>query len=552
MTSTAPTSSTASGTGRIHAAALELLDFDDLRPGQKDAIQHVLRSTDTLAVMPTGSGKSAIYQICGAIIEGPTVVVSPLIALQQDQVGAIGDLDLGGAAFVNSNLGGTEREETFRALRDGDIEFLFLAPEQLTREDTLDELRAAAPSLFVVDEAHCISDWGHDFRPDFLRIGSIIEALGHPTTLALTATAAPPVRQEIVERLRMRDPVIVVRGFDRPNIHLSVERFEEEDDKHRAILERVRNATPPGILYVATRRDAERYAAELADLGLRTASYHGAMNRDERTRAHEAFLADDLHVIVATPAFGMGIDKPNVRFVYHAHVTDSLDSYYQEVGRAGRDGGFSSASLFFRNEDLGLRRYFAAAGGISSDHLERIAAWVHAIDEPVEASLIGEQADLSNTKLAIALARLEEAGALQVRAGGMVHPVADPPRPERAAAAALLSDETREQHERSRLEMMRSYAETDHCRGRFILNYYGEQLDGRCDHCDNCVSGSADEDVPDDAPFPIESRVTHDDWGEGTIVRYEDDRAVVMFDAVGYKTLALQVVADRGLLRPAG
>ncbi|MBW3562411.1 MAG: RecQ family ATP-dependent DNA helicase [Actinobacteria bacterium] len=542
--------SNVAATGRIKRAALDLLDFDDLRPGQKDAIQHVLQGTDTLAVMPTGSGKSAIYQICGAIIDGPTVVVSPLIALQQDQVGSMGDLEVGAAAFVNSNLTVTERRETFQRLHDGEIEFLFLAPEQLTREDTLEDLRAAAPSLFVVDEAHCISDWGHDFRPDFLRLGGVLETLGHPITLALTATAAPPVRTEIVQRLRMRDPAIVVRGFDRPNIHLAVERHQEEDDKRAAILARVTGANPPGILYVATRREAEGYAGELADRGLRTAHYHGAMNKDDRTAAHEAFQADDLDVIVATPAFGMGIDKPNVRFVYHAHVTDSLDSYYQEVGRAGRDGAFSSAVLFFRNEDLGLRKYFAAAGAISAEQLERISHWVQAVGEPIEATLIGERAELSNSRLAIALSRLEEAGALRLGPDGMVHPVEDPPTPEDAAAAAVLSDETRDQHERSRLEMMRSYAETDHCRGRFILNYYGEQLDGACGHCDNCLTGAADEVMPEDVPFPIESRVRHTEWGEGVVVRYEDDRAVVMFDDVGYKTLALQVIEERGLLEP--
>lgn len=535
-------------TTRIRRAARDLLDFSRLRPGQKAAIQAVLQGRDTLSVMPTGSGKSAIYQITGALIDGPTVIVSPLIALQQDQVTAINELDIGGAAQVNSTLSDSARASVFERLRGGDIEFLFLAPEQLAREDTIVELRAVSPSLFVVDEAHCISDWGHDFRPEFLRLGAVIESLGHPLTLALTATASPPVRAEITDRLRMRDPEVVVRGFDRPNIHLAVEKYVEDDDKRASLIDRVVNATPPGIVYVATRKEAERYAEELGAAGTRAAYYHGAMRASEREAAHEAFQADRLDVIVATPAFGMGIDKPNVRYVYHAHVTDSLDSYYQELGRAGRDGEFASAVLFFRDEDLGLRKYFASAGNVDEDELARIATWIQAVGEPVEVAAIADQAGLSPTKVASMLSRLEEAGAVQVLAKGMVAPAHAASSPRDAAESVGRFREQREVQERARLEMMRSYAETDHCRGRFILNYFGEQLDGTCDHCDNCLTGRSQEDHPDDAPFPIDSRVRHREWGEGTVVRYEDDRAVVMFDEAGYRTLALKVIAERGLL----
>ena len=203
---------------KVRQLAQATFGYGNLRPGQETAIQSVLDGRDTLVVMPTGSGKSAIYQIAGQFIPGPTVVVSPMIALQRDQVQSIEQQDAGGAVLVNSTIGANEREDTLQRVKAGEVEFLFLAPEQFNREDALDSLRAAKPSLFVIDEAHCISEWGHDFRPDYIRLGGVIEALGHPTLLALTATASPLVRDEIIERLEMRNPHVVVQGFNRPNI----------------------------------------------------------------------------------------------------------------------------------------------------------------------------------------------------------------------------------------------------------------------------------------------------------------------------------------------
>src|SRR5215210_1864367 len=210
------------------------MGFDALRPGQREAIESVLAGRDTLAVMSTGSGKSAIYQIAGLLIPGSTVIVSPLIALQRDQVGALRERATGGAAQLNSSIGRAERERALAELAEDALEFLFLAPEQLGNADVLAELAVARPSLLVVDEAHCVSEWGHDFRPEYLRIGAAIEALGRPTVLALTATAAPPVREEICRRLGLREPNVVVRGFDRPNIRLVVERFASEQEKRSA------------------------------------------------------------------------------------------------------------------------------------------------------------------------------------------------------------------------------------------------------------------------------------------------------------------------------
>jgi len=236
--------------------ARESLGLDRLRPGQQEAVDAAVAGSDVLAVMPTGYGKSAIYKLTAAAVDGCTVVVSPLVALQRDQVEGLADEDVGAAAQVNATLGEGARADALERLRAGELEFLFLAPEQLARADTVEAIRAGRPSVFVVDEAHCISEWGHDFRPDYLRLGDVIDALDHPVVLALTATAAPPVREEIVDRLRLRDPVVLVRGFDRPNIHLAVERFADASSKDAAVVDRASVLAAggrSGIVYVGTR-----------------------------------------------------------------------------------------------------------------------------------------------------------------------------------------------------------------------------------------------------------------------------------------------------------
>lgn len=512
-------------------------------------MEAVLERRDTIVVMPTGAGKSAVYQVPALLLDGPTVVVSPLIALQRDQVaGLIARSGAGGAVQANSSLSERARERAFEALQAGEVEFFFLAPEQLAKPEVLDAVAAAEPSLFVVDEAHCISSWGHDFRPDYLRLHSAIERLGRPTVLALTATASPPVRAEIVDRLRLRDPVHVVRGFDRPNLHLEVEGYRDDDRKREAVVMRAMGEPKPGIVYTATRKSAEAYAAALSELGIDAAAYHAGMRSADREATQSRFMAGELDVVVATTAFGMGIDKADVRFVLHAEVADSLDSYYQEVGRAGRDGRSADAVLFYRSEDLGLRAFFASN---TPDELalRKVAALVTHAGGAVQPTALAREMDVSPTRLAGLVNLLEQAGAVEVGSDGSIdHPDAGP-GPQQAAEAAVKVAESHRRVERSRVEMMRGYADTTGCRRQFLLSYFGEALGSPCGNCDTCDAGTAtDRPGAESSPYPLQSTVTHKQWGEGVVMRYEGDRIVVLFEDVGYKTLLLEAVATRGLL----
>jgi ATP-dependent DNA helicase RecQ len=535
----------------LRRTAREAFGWQELRPGQLEAMQAVASGRDTVVVMPTGSGKSAVYQVPALLLDGPTVVVSPLIALQRDQVAGLLSRDAGGAVQANSSKSDRENEKAFAKLRSGEAEFLFLAPEQLAKSDVLEEVAAATPSLFVVDEAHCISSWGHDFRPDYLRLHTAAERLGRPTVLALTATASPPVRAEIVDRLRLDDPVEVVRGFDRPNLSIEVQSFREEEQKREAVVLRAMGESKPGIVYTATRKSADEYAEALGEYGIDSAAYHAGMRAGERNDVHGRFLSGDLDVVVATTAFGMGIDKADVRFVLHADIPDSLDSWYQEVGRAGRDGEPASGVLFYRQEDLGLRKFFAS-GTPDETALRKVATLVRHADGPVEPTALAEEMDVSPTRLAGLVNLLEQTGALEVHEDGAIDCADDAVEPLEAAQAAVEVAESHKRVEQSRVEMVRGFAETTGCRRQFVLAYFGETLDEPCGNCDTCKAGTA-VGQPDasDSPYPLQSRVRHDEWGEGVVMRYEGDRIVVLFEEVGYKTLLLRAVADRNLLNSA-
>jgi ATP-dependent DNA helicase RecQ len=524
----------------LDSVAKRLFDWDELRREQLDAMQAVLAGRDVLAVMPTGSGKSAIYQVPAVLANGVTLVVSPLIALQMDQLDALGDSGAPDAVAVNSRQSATKNDRSWEAVRGGDADYIFLSPEQLLKDEVIAELADIELAMIVIDEAHCVSAWGHDFRPSYLRLADAARRLSGPPMVALTATASPIVRADIVEHLGLRDPVVIATGFDRPNIRLEVDRFVDDHHKRDAVLEAVVELTGPGLLYVATRKDAEEYAARLRDRGVSAAAYHAGLKAAERDEAHRGFREDDIAVVAATSAFGMGIDKANVRFVVHASVPDSLDSYYQQIGRAGRDGGEAVARLFYRAEDLSLARFFSTG---RADEALLASVFTALSTGPKRIKRLGEELDLGGRALTQAVNLLEQAAAIKSTRRGFI--AVDDDAGEAVRRAVGITEST-ERVDRSRVEMMRGYAETEGCRRRLLLGYFGQELTEPCGNCDRC-----DADTPA-ARSKIETRsavapdtpVRHRDWGEGVVVTGEPDRITVLFREYGYRTLSMAAVGE--------
>ncbi len=469
----------------IAAAAKKLLGFKSLRPGQREAIQSLLEGHDTLLVQPTGSGKSAVYQIAGALLEGPTVIVSPLIALQKDQADAIEASGLNASAVVNSTLSQDEHEQALEEIENGDVEYIFLAPEQLRKAETIERLKNANVSLFVVDEAHCISQWGHDFRPDYLGLARVIEALDHPRVLGLTATASREVRDEIVSRLGMREPRIFVHGFDRPNISLRVDLFSSKDEKYQSLLRRVEFADKPGIVYVSTHKNAEMIAADLQRMDVPAVFYHGGLKPKEREEIQSRFMSGEVPVIVATNAFGMGVDKPDIRFVYHADVSDSLDAYYQEIGRAGRDGEPAEAVLFYRPQDISSQTFKTGTAHVDSEALETVYNAFLEGKGPMTREELSQASKLSSRKLVGLIQKLEESGAIAHSETGAIEATSNRPLNEVIEEAERRQQFLKDVRKR-RLQQMQQYAECRSCRREYLLRYFGQESSGPCGNCDRC------------------------------------------------------------------
>jgi ATP-dependent DNA helicase RecQ len=542
----------------VERLAADTLGLDELRPGQREAVEAIVDGRDVLAVMPTGYGKSAIYQLAATAIGGTTLVVSPLIALQRDQMEAVAEQDIGDAVVLNSALGSAARAEALEQVEANRVRFVFLAPEQLQRPETLDVLRRAEPSMFVVDECHCVTWWGHDFRPDYLRLADLRHELGGPRVVAMTATASPPVQRDIIERLQLEDPFVVVAGFDRQNLHLAVSLGEDAGLRDEMVADRALVLSAghrSGIVYVGTRRRAEDLAAAVVARGGRARPYHAGLSKRVRDETQTGFMDGDFDVVVATVAFGMGIDKPDVRFVLHADISDSIDSYYQEIGRAGRDGRPATVELFFRRGDLGLRRYQAAAGAPPPERIVRVFRAVASQSAPATVASIGDAAELSHRQALRAVQALADAGAVTIDRGAVVLS-GGPDDLEQALQEIDHREATRREWAASRLEMMQSYAETRACRRHILLNYFGDPFSGLCGNCDNCDDGRSATVVEaieaiGEAPFAEGECVRHRTWGTGQVIGIEPDTVTVLFESVGYKTLQSHLVVERGLLEPA-
>jgi ATP-dependent DNA helicase RecQ len=536
---------------RLRRVARQQFGWPSLRPGQFKPMRAVLRRRDALVVLPTGAGKSAIYQIPAVLLPGPTVVISPLLALQQDQIAALNERNdpLIRAVRVSSAETPNQQREAIEEVRSGRAEFLFITPEQLSDPDRLAEVRGLRPGLVAIDEAHCISAWGHDFRPDYLALGEMIKEMGRPPVLALTATASPPVRDDIIERLHLDKPEIHVSGLDRPNLFLEVIYCPDEDYRWRRLTALLDQGQMPGIVYVATRRASEELAERLVQAGYSAAFYHGGMAAGAREQAHEAFSNDKVDIMVATSAFGMGIDKPNIRWVAHVALPDSPDSYFQEIGRAGRDGAPANALLLWRSEDEAIQRFFTG-GGPDLVELRELAAALRS--GPQTKKALQESTGLGPRKIGTHLNLLERVGAAIPGPGNTTTVPLFAPLPAAAAEAAVREYERQQVVTRSRTDMMRGFAQTRNCRSQILLAYFGEQRDNPCGHCDNDVNGVSEPPSPSAAePFPVHSKVRHGEWGVGTVMGYEEDRVTVLFDEVGYKTLSVPVVVENELLTAA-
>ncbi|MGB8993558.1 MAG: ATP-dependent DNA helicase RecQ, partial [Desulfobaccales bacterium] len=351
-------------------ALREKFHFSDFRKWQEEIIDTLLTRRDVVVVMPTGSGKSLCYQLPALLLDGVTLVISPLIALMKDQVDGLVQNQIP-ATFINSALTPSEQGQRLREIQQGNYKLVYIAPERFRNQGFMEGIQSCRVSLFAVDEAHCVSEWGHDFRPDYLRLKAVVEKLSHPPVAALTATATPDVRHDIITQLGLRQPIAFVAGFDRPNLRFHVRKVEGEKDKIDAIMTLLRKEARRGIIYAATRKNVETITLTLQANGYKAGSYHAGMEMESRRSVQDRFMEGSLPVVVATNAFGMGIDKADLRFVIHYDVPGSIEAYYQEVGRAGRDGKPATCLLLFNYGDTFTQEFFIDGSYPSRDMIER-------------------------------------------------------------------------------------------------------------------------------------------------------------------------------------
>ena len=495
----------------------EHFGFDDFREGQREVIGAILQGKDAVVVMPTGSGKSLCYQLPAMMLEGATIVVSPLIALMKDQVDALHTRGLP-ATFINSSIAEREQWARIDALRHRQFKLVYIAPERFRSSRFLETLQSINVSLFAIDEAHCISTWGHDFRPDYLRLKNVIQSLDRVQTLALTATATPYVRSDIIQQLGLSKPETFVTGFDRPNLTINVLHTEKERQKVASIKRLAKTHDGSGIVYASTRKAVEQVARELQEQGLSVATYHAGISDALRIRAQEDFMTGRKQMIVATNAFGMGIDKADIRFVAHYQMPGSIEAYYQEIGRAGRDGLPSSCVLLFNYADKNTHDFFIegsypSASLVQDVYNALVSTGLNRIE--LSTSEIGKRAGIRN-EMAVqsSLYLLERAGHIkrgapfENRESLLKSSVTGKAQASarRGPRSLLLLDNVpstqlrinpsdvtrRAELERRKLREMIEFCYTEYCYRAHILDYFGDRHHAhRCGTCGNCTPRAA-------------------------------------------------------------
>jgi ATP-dependent DNA helicase RecQ len=542
---------------RIAELLHETFGIKRLRPGQKAVIDNVLQGLDTLAVMPTGAGKSLCFQLPALLLPGITVVVSPLISLMQDQVNKLEQADVA-VEQVNSTLNGAGEAAALQHIEQAETRIAYATPERMGDPDFIASLRQAGVDLFVVDEAHCITQWGHDFRPAYLELANAVAALGHPPVLALTATATAEVADDIKKQLGLPGMRVIDTGIYRRNLDYSVIQITNDEQKREEALRLVRANTGSGICYTATVKAAEELYEHLRENGEDVMLYHGRLNATERRRNQECFMQGDCRLMVATNAFGMGIDKDDVRFVVHYQMPANLETYYQESGRSGRDGQRACCTLLFDRKDKRVQQFFLAKHYPDADELKAVHQAVLALAaENLPASLAAIRdrlPDMAEGNVRVALKLLREGGALGQNRKFQLHARQQKLEPALLKRMAAVY-EAKQERDREALEALVDYAQTGHCRWRLLLDYFDDEASWQqCGHCDNCrqppepwLMEAEEGALPEiEVHKPIEiapgtaAEVAR--FGRGRVVDANGEQVTVAFGRLGEKTFLRRYV----------
>ena len=488
-----------------HDVLEKYFGFREFLDAQEEVITAITGGADALVVMPTGGGKSLCYQLPALLLEGTTVVVSPLIALMKDQVDALQRRGIS-ATLINSTLSPEEQRERIRALARGEFKLVYIAPERFRSRSFLEALGQSTIALFAVDEAHCLSMWGHDFRPDYFRLDQVLETLGRPQVAAFTATATPEVRRDILTHLRLREPREFVAGFARPNLKLLITQVANEPQKYERLNALIRE-NKTGIVYCSTRKRVEAVAATLKLGKISSILYHGGMNDEEREKAQNEFMQGRRDIVVATNAFGMGIDRADIRFVVHFDVPGSVEAYYQEAGRAGRDGEAATCELLFNHADTRVQEFFIEGSNPplefiaqTYEMLRREADDKHELQISIKDMAANLDAGGNDMMLSSSLHILDREGYIdrfdipgrRVRGTRLLQP--DVRGTQLKLDAAKLRE--KERRDRAKLKLMVDFAYARTCRQQAILRYFGEEDPARCGNCDICLETAGPARAP--------------------------------------------------------